>query len=151
MATTDFSSPTTVLFREPTMGSANHPVRNVLKEILDSSSINAEQVKCLENFVRQDWVIDKTEVEQLLKVNHSLNQNDENCPEWSTFFVASISRLIIFDLNSPGEIDAEEGDWMASMLDQYSIGNKSEKQLLIDVQKLASSIQGKLGDLIQPN
>ncbi len=133
------------------MGSANHPVRNVLKEILDSSSINAEQVKCLENFVRQDWVIDKTEVEQLLKVNHSLNQNDENCPEWSTFFVASISRLIIFDLNSPGEIDAEEGDWMASMLDQYSIGNKSEKQLLIDVQKLASSIQGKLGDLIQPN
>ena len=133
------------------MGSANHPVRNVLKEILDSSSINAEQVKCLEYFVRQDWVIDKTEVEQLLKVNHSLNQNDENCPEWSTFFVASISRLIIFDLNSPGEIDAEEGDWMASMLDQYSIGNKSEKQLLIDVQKLASSIQGKLGDLIQPN
>ena len=63
------------------MGSANHPVRNVLKEIFDNSSINAEQVKYLEDFVRQDWVIDKTEAEQLLRVNHSLNQNDESCPE----------------------------------------------------------------------
>ncbi|MDA7918352.1 hypothetical protein N9Z44_03960 [Mariniblastus sp.] len=133
------------------MGSANHPVRDVLKEIFDSSSINAEQVKVLEDFVRQDWVIDKTEVEQLLRVNHSLNQNDENCPEWSAFFVASISRLIIFDMNSPGEIDMEEGDWMASMLDKYSIGNNSEKQLLLEIQKLTSSIKGKLGDRIQPN
>lgn len=96
-------------------------------------------------------MIDKTEVEQLLKVNHSLNQNDENCPEWSIFFATSISRLIIFDMNSPGEIDSKEGDWMVLMLHPYSPSNKSEKQLLIEVQKLASSIKGKLGDLIQPN
>ncbi len=133
------------------MGSANHPVRNILKEIFFFFSINAEQVKYLEDFVRQDWVIDKTEAEQLLRVNHSLNQNDESCPEWSAFFVTSISRLIIFDMNSPGEIDEEEGDWMASMLDKYSIGNKSEKQLLLEVKKLTSSIKGKLGDRIQPN
>ncbi len=133
------------------MGSANHPVRNVLNEIFDSCSINAEQVKYLEDFVRQDWVIDKNEAEQLLRVNHALNQNDESCPEWSAFFVTSISRLIIFDMNSPGEIDADEGDWMASMLDKYSIGNKSEKQLLLEIQKLASSIKGKLSDQIQPN
>ncbi|MDB4640937.1 hypothetical protein OAF56_04810, partial [Pirellulaceae bacterium] len=59
--------------------------------------------------------------------------------------------LIIFDMNSPGEIDAEEGDWLASMLDKYSIGNDSEKQLLTEIQKLVSSVQGKLGDRIQTN
>ena len=133
------------------MGSANHPVRDILKNIFDSCSISAEQVKHLEDFVQQDWVIDKNEAEQLLRVNHALNQNDENCPEWSDFFVTSISRLIIFDMNSPGEIDAEEGDWMTSMLEKYSIGNKSEKQLMRKIQKLASSIKGKLSDQIQPD
>ena len=133
------------------MSADNHPVRNVLKEIFDSSFINAEQVKHLKDFVLQDWVIDQTEAEQLLKVNHALGQNDENCPEWSGFFVNSISRLIIFDMNSPGEIDAEEGDWLASILDKYSIGNDSEKQLLTEIQKLVSSVQGKLGDRIQTN
>jgi hypothetical protein len=84
-------------------------------------------------------VIDKTEVEQLLKVNHSINQNNENCPEWSIFFAASISRLIIFDMNLPGEIDSEKGDWIASMLHPYSLGSKSEKQLLIEAGRLRSN------------
>ena len=101
MVTTEFFSPTLVIFREPIMGSANHPVRNVLNEIVDSCCINAEQVKSLEDFVRQDWVIDKNEAEQLLRVNHALNQNDESCPEWSAFFVTSISRLIISGIPVP--------------------------------------------------
>jgi len=55
------------------MGSDNHPVREVLRDIIESSSISAEQVKTLEDFVRQDWVIDKDEAKLLLRVNHALN------------------------------------------------------------------------------
>ena len=148
MAMANFFSP--ALFKEPIMGSDNHPVREVLRDIIENSFISVEQVKTLEDFVRQDWVIDKDEAKLLLRVNHALKENHDGCVEWTSFFVTSISRLVIFDMNSPGEIDTDEGDWLAAMLDEYSVGNNSEKQMLLELQKLSSSIKGKLGDRIQP-
>ena len=127
----------------------NHPVREVLQNVVQNAAINADQVKQLEQFVREDWVIDENEAKFLFRVNKALGDNEDDCPEWTQFFVTSISRLVVMDMNTPGEIDETEGDWLAEMLDEFSIDNDSEKKLIFELQKTTSSIAGKLGQRIQ--
>ena len=131
------------------MGSENHPVREVLKQVVQDTEINADQVKELARFVKQDWVIDQDEAKFLFRVNEALGSNHDDCPEWSQFFVTSISRFVVMDMNSPGEIDEAEGNWLAEMLDEFSVDNESEKKLIYEIQKTTSSIGGTLGQRIQ--
>lgn len=131
------------------MGWENHPVRDVLQRVVQESKISVDQVRELERFVREDWVIDKDEAKFLFRVNKALDECEDVCPEWAQFFVTSISRLVVLDMNSPGEIDPAEGDWLADMLNEFSIDNASERKLVFELQKTTSSIGGKLGQWIQ--
>lgn len=132
------------------MVAEDHPVREVLKNIVASSTINAEQVRELESFVRQDWVIDETEGKFLFRLNHALGEDFEGCPEWTHFFVTSITRMVVLDMNTPGQIDEAEGDWLGEMLDEFSVANESEQKLLAEIQKTTTAIVGKIGQRIQP-
>ena len=131
------------------MVAEEHPVREVLKNVVANASITAEQVRELEEFVRQDWVIDEQEGKFLFRVNHALGSDFESCPEWTNFFVTSISRFTVLDMNTPGQIDESEGNWLGEMLDEYSVANLSENQLLAELQKSTTSIAGKIRDRIQ--
>jgi predicted transcriptional regulator len=131
------------------MSTDDHPVREVIKEIVGDQTISAEQVRTLEKYVKEDWVIDQNEAKLLFRMNKALKSNHDDCPEWTKFFVTSISRFVVMDMNSPGEIDETEGDWLAEMLDEYSVENASEKQLILEIQKCTTSIKGKLGERIE--
>lgn len=131
------------------MGSENHPVREVLRNVVKNAEINAEQVKELEQFVRKDWVIDEEEAWLLFRVNKALGSDHLECPEWTEFFVSTISRFVVMDMNSPGEIDEAEGDWLANMLEEYSVDNDTERKLIYELQKTTTSISGKLGQRFQ--
>ncbi|MFK7766262.1 MAG: hypothetical protein AB8B55_03390 [Mariniblastus sp.] len=128
------------------MVAENHPVREVLKKVVADGSINAEQVKELEQFVKGDWVIDEQEAKFLFRVNQALGSNHDDCSEWTDFYVTSICRLVVMDMNSPGQIDSEEGDWLSSMFDEYAVENDSQKKLIFELQKSTTSIEGKLGE-----
>jgi len=131
------------------VNSDNQPVRDVLKEVLADQSINAEQVRELEKFVGKDRVIGQNEAKFIFRINQALGSNHDDCVEWTQFFVTTISRFVVMDMNSPGEIDESEGDWLAGMLDEYSVGNHSEKSLLLEIQKCTTSIKGRLSERIQ--
>jgi len=131
------------------MDSENHPVRNVLQKVVQDAAINADQVKELEEFVNADWVIDQDEAKFLFRVNRALVDSEHICREWTEFFVTSISRFVVMDLNTPGEIDEAEGDWLADMMNEFSIDNESERKLIFELRKTTSSIGGKLGTWIQ--
>ena len=131
------------------MDSENHPVREVLQQVVQDAAINADQVKELEGFVNADWVIDEDEAKFLFRVNKALGDSEHVCPEWTEFFVRSISRFVVMDLNTPGEIDEAEGDWLADMMNEFSIDNESERKLIFELRKTTSSIGGKLGTWIQ--
>jgi len=133
------------------MVAEDHAVREVLKKVVADAAINAEQVQELENFVRQDWVIDQDEAKFLFRVNHAIGEYDENCPQWTKFFVTSIARMVVFDMNTPGQIDTAEGDWLGEMFDEFSVGNESESALIADLKKTTSSISGKIAQRIQPD
>ena len=132
------------------MVSEDHPVRKVLEKIVADTKITAEQVRELENFISEDWIIDELEAEVLFRVNKALGSNEDDCPEWTEFFLRSICKLVVMEMSSPGEIDQSEGDWLGEMFEKYSVENESQEKLLFELQKSTTSIEGKIAEKIQP-
>ena len=122
----------------------------ILKKIMRDGTVDSQEVDALEQMVKADWVVDRHEVELLFRVNKAVGENDEACPQWSKFFVATVTRLLIADMETPGTIDADEGDWLGKVFEENAIGNKTEKDLMFEIQNTTTSIAGKIGDLIKP-
>ena len=116
----------------------------ILELVIADGKVDSEEVRALARKLNQDWVVDRAEVELLFRVNQSLGQRDSDCPEWTEFFANNVSRLLIMDLDTPGEIDSTEGDWLADTLDKHGVGNTTELELLDALRKGASKIDGRV-------
>ena len=67
------------------------------------------------------------------------------------FFASSISRLIVMDMNTPGEINDSEGDWLADMFQAHAADNSTQKRLVEELRNMAGKIGGRIGEQIQPH
>ena len=119
----------------------------VLRQIDSTKKVTAEDVKILSDKVNANWKIGLGEAEILFKINKSI---DEACPEWTEFFVSSISRLIVMDMNTPGEINDSEGDWLADMFEAHAADNSTQKSLVEELRNLSGRIGGRIGEQIKP-
>ena len=119
----------------------------VLRQIDSTKKVTAEDVKILSDKVNSNWKIGLGEAEILFKINKSV---DEACPEWTEFFASSISRLIVMDMNTPGEIDDPEGDWLADMFQAHDAGNATQDSLVNELRNLSGKIGGRIGEQFQP-
>ena len=119
----------------------------VLRQIASTKKVTAADVKILSDKVNANWKIGLGEAEILFKINKSI---DEACPEWTEFFVSSISRLIVMDMNTPGEINDSEGDWLADMFETHAADNSTQKSLVEELRNLSGRIGGRIGEQIKP-
>ena len=119
----------------------------VLRQIDSTKKVTAADVKVLSDKVNSNWKIGLGEAEILFKINKSV---DEACPEWTEFFVSSISRLIVMDMNTPGEINDSEGDWLADMFEAHAADNSTQKSLVEELRNLSGRIGGRIGEQIKP-
>lgn len=119
----------------------------VLRQIISTKKVTAPEVKILSDKVNQNWKIDLSEAEILFRVNKSVN---DICPEWTEFFVSSVSRLIVMDMNTPGEINDSEGDWLADMFEAHGADNATQKSLVYELRRMSGKIGGRIGEQIQP-
>lgn len=131
--------------------SSKEDAEKILSEIQASQAVNAGQVKSLQQLVDLDWIVDHDETELVFKANQAIGANDEDCPEWKDFFVSTVCRIVVLDMETPGEIDVQEGDWLGGLWEQYSIGNNSEQRLCTELAQTTSKIEGKLASRISPN
>ena len=122
--------------------------QEVLRQIDSTKKVTAEDVKILSDKVNANWKIGLGEAEILFKINKSV---DEACPEWTEFFASSISRLIVMDMNTPGEINDSEGDWLADMFEAHAADNSTQKRLVEELRNMAGKIGGRIGGQIQPH
>ena len=122
----------------------------ILEKIMKDGTVDSQEVEALEEMVKADWIVDRHEVELLFKVNKAVGENDEDCPQWSKFFVATVTRLLVADMETPGTIDAEEGDWLGTVFESNQAGNKTEKDLMFEIQNTTTDISGKISELIKP-
>jgi len=119
----------------------------VLRQIDSTKKVTAADVKILSDKVNANWKIGLGEAEILFKINKSI---DEACPEWTEFFVSSISRLIVMDMNTPGEINDSEGDWLADMVEAHAADNSTQNSLVEELRNLSGRIGGRIGEQIKP-
>lgn len=116
--------------------------------------------------VLEDGVIDEAEVQMIRKVIYGpggsagtavsreeadflFDLNDAtsgklNHPSWKELFVEAISKHLLEDEVSPGEIDEAEGDWLVAHIESDQQYDENEKALLANIKKSAKSITGKL-------
>lgn len=118
----------------------------ILEKIMADGLVSSDEIKALKQKLDEDWIVDRSEVELLFKVNKSLGDRDETCEDWLPFFVDNVSRLIIMDLSTPGEIDQSEGDLLADLLDQNGVNNASETALLTALSRDAKRISGRISE-----
>ena len=130
------------------MNPQKQKIREILKKVVELGKITPEEVKAIEAYLESDGIIDQSEAKLLFRINHALESNHDDCDEWIEFFVTNICRYVVMDMNTPGQIDAEEGDWLAEMFDDYSIDNVAEQALIRDIKKLTSSIDGRIRERI---
>jgi len=121
----------------------------ILEKIMKDGVVDKKEVDALERMVNSDWVVDRHEVELLFRVNKAIGDDDDKCSEWTRFFVATVTRLIVADMETPGTIDADEGDWIGEVFEAHTVGNDTEKQLIDDIQKTTTSVKGKIGELMK--
>ncbi len=117
--------------------------RQILDTIASDGRVDAAEVAQLQQSFESDWVIDRAEAELLFEINRRVGSED-NAKEWSQFFVNAITKFVVFDMETPGEVDNAEGNWLAAMLSDPQ--TETENALLQEIKAKSTSIGGGLAD-----
>ena len=54
------------------------------------------------------------------------------------------------DMNTPGEINDSEGDWLADMFEAHAADNSTQKRLVEELRNISGKIGGRIGEQIKP-
>jgi hypothetical protein len=121
--------------------------RQVLECILADGIVDADEVETLKSHIGRDWRIDRDEAELMLEINRAGLPTGQHAAGWRSLFVEALTRYVVFDLNTPGEVDPEEGDWLGARLELGAIG-ETELALMREIRKTASKVSGRLSGLM---
>lgn len=117
------------------------------KALLADGVIDAEEVKQLETLLYADGKIDKEEAEFMFELSDAVSGKD-NAPEWEDLFVKVISSYLLEDETTPGEIDAEEAQWLCDKVKGDGQVDALELKLLTSLKANAKSFPAILAELM---
>ena len=126
----------------------NSAAHEILESAQNTGTLTPQAIANLEGCINRDWIIDESEAELLFKVNHALGASYE-LKEWTHLFVESLTKLVLLDMETPGEIGIQEGNWLDRMLDLYAVGNTAQNELLEKLTKDATQIKGGFADRLR--
>ncbi len=120
----------------------------------------------MKDAILEDGIIDENEVEMIRKVIYGsgsgagagvdrreadfiFDLNDatsgkENHPAWKELFIEAISKHVLEDEVSPGEIDDNEARWLIERIEGDEQYDENEKALLANIKEKAKSISEEL-------
>jgi len=131
-----------------------------------SESFQAFVLSSLRDAVLEDGVVDEAEVKMIRKVIYGTGSgagegvdraeadflfelNDttsgkKNHPSWKDLFVEAITKHVLEDEVSPGEVDEDESEWLIGKIEADDQYDDNEKALLANIKTKAKSIDDKL-------
>jgi hypothetical protein len=116
-------------------------------ELLADGIIDAAEVKELKEILYADGVIDTDEAEFLFEINDAVSGKD-NDSSWESLFIEAITSYLLEDENSPGEIDAEESEWLFEKIKGDGQIDGIEKKLLLNLKSKAKIFPSNLESLL---
>jgi len=87
--------------------------------------------------------VDRKEADFLFEINDAVTGN-ANHPSWQSFFVEAITKHVLEDDVSPGEIDDDEAIWLIGKVEADGSVDEIEKVLLKSIKDNAKAITEKL-------
>ena len=118
------------------------------KSILADGVIDEGEVKQLREVLYADGKIDKEEAEFLFDLNDAVSGKN-NHESWGILFVDAITNFLLDDEISPGEIDAEEAQWLLEKIQGDGQVDGIELDLLKNLKMKAKAILQSLLSLMQ--
>ena len=115
-------------------------MKDLVESIIADGIVDAVEVQQLKDVFLADGVIDREEADALFQINDAVTGN-LNHPSYEDFFVEAISSHVLEDEESPGVIDAGEGDWLASKIEGDGEVDALEKRLLLHVSEKATAVE----------
>ncbi len=111
----------------------------IVKHFMEAGVVEPEAVEALEKRINSDWVISADEAEMLFQINQKVGDHDDHCPNWGDFYVHAITRYVVNDMNTPGEISNEEAEWIRKHIHADGNLTQNEVKLLRHIKKCTTS------------
>jgi len=91
--------------------------------------------------------VDRAEADFLFKLNDAVSGSN-NAPEWHSLFVEALTKHVLEDETSPGEVDEDEATWLVDKIKGDGQVDDAEKALLSSIKGGAKSIHESLSSFM---
>lgn len=120
-----------------------------LKEsILADGKIDSDEVEQIKKAIYADGKIDAEEADFLFELNDAVS-GKVNDPAWKTLMVDAISKYLLEDEKSPGEVDESEGKWLVSKIEGDGKFDDIEKAILLNLKQKAKKLPDSITVMIK--
>ena len=104
----------------------------LVDDVIEDGKVDAKEVAVLRETLYADGKIDEEEANGLFKINDACSGAD-NDPGWAKLFVGAITRYVLEDDTSPGEIDEGEAKWLIDNIKGDGKVDDVELALLVNI------------------
>jgi hypothetical protein len=112
--------------------------------VLEDGIVDADEVAAIRAQLFDDGKIDREEADFLFEINDAVS-GKENDAGWKDLFVEALSKHVLEDDESPGEIDDAEAAYLKEKIHGDGQVDEAEKALLATIkEKATGTIPGDL-------
>jgi uncharacterized membrane protein len=123
-------------------------LEQIASKAIEQGFVDPEMVADIEKYYDAHSVICSDKANLLLNVNSAVRSDPRNCSAWAKLFAQAICRFVVFDLQSPGEVEEEESQWLEQYLAKEEGLSEAEVRLLKEIQEDACRISPAIQRLI---
>lgn len=124
-------------------------MEELVANITADGVVDAQEVKDLREKFYADGKIDQEEADAMFDINDAVSGND-NDASYEQLFVDVLSDFVLKDEETPGVVDAAEGDYLVDKIEGDDTVDGVEKALLLNIKEKATSIESdRLNSLIE--
>ncbi len=128
------------------MNADSSDARLICEQVIIDGVVSSDEVSRLSQYVDADRVVGREEAEWLLRVNAATRHNRKNCTEWPDFFISTITRFIVFDMNTSGEVASDEAAWLLGHFPAGESLSETECGLFREIRRMAPRCCASLND-----
>ena len=122
-------------------------LKKLKESILADGKIDADEVEQIKKVIYEDGKIDAEEANFLFELNDVVS-GKANDPTWKTLMVDAITKYLLEDEKSPGEVDEAEAKWLAEKIEGDGQFDDTEKAILLNIKQKVKNIPKSLQLLI---
>jgi len=113
-------------------------LNQLFTDIVADGVIDSDEVTQIESVIYADGQIDAEEADFMFRLNDAVTGKD-NDDGWQALFVRSLTDYVLADETSPGEVDADEANYLIEKIGNDGQVDEAELALLVNITAQATA------------